>query len=214
MKITSIEEQKKNKDRVSIFIDGSYAFSLHAEIAYKYHLKVGTEIDPSFLEEIGKVEEQKKANNYVLGLLSKSFKPEKQIADKMREKGFEQEYIDKSIDMMKDYKYIDDSRYAKSFTSDSLNFSKMGKNKIKNKLYQKGIDKETINETLNELVDDEQQFEAALELGKKKYPTIRETDSRKKNQKLTTFLQYRGFSFDIIKKVLYSLNNDFTDDDY
>lgn len=214
MKVTKIEVQKKNKERVSIFVDGNYGFSLHAELVYKYHIKVGMDLEPSFINEIAKVEEQKKANNYALTLLSKSFKTEKQIKDKMKLKGFEEEYINKAIDMMKDYGYINDTRYATSYVSDTVAFTKMGKNKIKNKLYEKGVDKDTINDVLNDLVDDDQQFEAALALASKKFKSLKEPDKRKKNQKLTSFLQYRGFSFDIIKKVLNELNNDFFDDDY
>ena len=214
MKITKIEVQKRNKERVSIFVDDHYAFSLHAEIAYKYNLKAGMELDESFISEIGDVEEQKKANNYILTILSKSFKTEKQLKDKLKEKGFQDKHIDNAIELMKSYKYIDDERFAKSYVNDSISFTKMGKNKIKNKLYAKGIDKDTINETLNSLVDDEQQFEAAFSLASKKYPNIKEQDKRKKNQKLVSFLQYRGFSFDIIKKVIDKLNNDFFDEQY
>lgn len=214
MKITKIEIQKKNKERVSVFVDGEYSFSLHAEIIYKFGIKVGTEITPDFIETIGKVEEQKKANNYAVTLISKTFKTEKQIIDKMKQKGFEEEYITKAINMLKEYKYIDDTVFAKNYVSDSVNFTKMGKNKIKNMLYQKGVDKDTINETLNELIDDEQQFQSALEIGSKKFKTIKDTDKRKRNQKLTSFLQYRGFSFDIIKKVLNELNNNSFDDEF
>ena len=41
-KITAITRQKRNKERVNIFIDGSYAFSL-AEITAAW-LKVGQEL--------------------------------------------------------------------------------------------------------------------------------------------------------------------------
>lgn len=214
MKVTNIEVQKKNKERVSVFIDGHYGFSLHAEFIYKYNIKVGMDLEPSFINEIAKAEEQKKANNYALTLLSKSFKTEKQIKDKMKTKGFEEEYINKAIDMMKDYGYINDTRYATSYVSDTVAFTKMGKNKIKNKLYEKGVNKDTINDVLNELVDDEQQFEAALVIASKKFKSLKDIDKHKKNQKLISFLQYRGFSFDIIKKVLNELNSDFFDDDY
>lgn len=214
MKITKIETQKKNKERVSIFVDENYGFSLHAEIAYKYNLKVGMELDEAFISEIGDVEEQKKANNYILTILSKSFKTEKQLKDKLKEKGFQDKHIESAIQLMKDYKYIDDERFAKSYVNDSVLLTKMGKNKIKNKLYAKGIDKDTINETINSLIDDEQQLEAALSLASKKYPNIKEQDTRKKNQKLISFLQYRGFSFNIIKQVLDKLNNDFFDEEH
>lgn len=208
MKITKIEIQKRNKDRVNVFVDEEYAFSLHAEIVYKNNIRIGQEITKDFIENISEVEEQKQANTYALNLISRAFKTEKQIRTKMNEKGFKESHIDSTVDMLKSYKYIDDTLYTKNYISDSVNFTKSGKNKIKTKLYQKGIDSETIKEMIDELVDDEQQFNAALEIGAKKYKTIRETDIRKKNQKLTSFLQYRGFSFDIIKKVLVTLSNE------
>lgn len=208
MIITNLEIQKRNKDRVSVFVDGGYAFSLHAEIIYKYNIKKGDEITPEFMETISKVEEQKQANNYAMNLISKAFKTEKQIRDKMKEKGFDESHINITVDMLKDYKYINDELFAKSYISDSVSFTKSGKNKIKNKLYQKGVPTEIINEYISECIDDDQQFEAALEVGMKKYRTIRDTDKRKKNQKLISFLQYRGFSFDIIKRVISSISDE------
>lgn len=208
MKITKIEIQKRNKDRVNVFVDEEYAFSLHAEIIYKYSIKVGDDITKDFMETISEVEEQKQANTYALNLISRAFKTEKQIRTKMTDKGFKDIHIDKTIAMLKEYRYIDDTLYTKNYISDSVAFTKSGKNKIKTKLYQKGVASETINELINELIDDEQQFNSALEIGAKKYKSIRETDIRKKNQKLISFLQYRGFSFDIIKKVLNTLSDE------
>jgi regulatory protein len=34
-KITKIEIQKRNKERVNLFLDGEYAFSISAELVYK-----------------------------------------------------------------------------------------------------------------------------------------------------------------------------------
>ena len=38
-KITKIEIQKRNKERVNLFLDDEYAFSLSTELVYKEGLK-------------------------------------------------------------------------------------------------------------------------------------------------------------------------------
>lgn len=205
MKITKIEVQKKNKDRVSIFLEGTYAFSINMELVYNFNLKEDMDIDMDFISDIVKVEEQKKANNAALVLLSSGYKTEREVRNKLSKKGFDEEYILKSLDFVRSYNFVNDEKYTEMFVRDKILFNNVGKNKIKTKLFEKGIDKNTINETIDNLIDDEQQFDAALNLAKKKIKTIRDDDKRKVYQKLGNFLQYRGFTFDIIKKVLNEL---------
>lgn len=38
-KITNVEVQKKNKNRVNVYIDEEFAFGCDAEIVYKYGIK-------------------------------------------------------------------------------------------------------------------------------------------------------------------------------
>ena len=42
--ITKIEVRKRNKERVNIYIDEEYAFSISAELVYKENLKVKNQI--------------------------------------------------------------------------------------------------------------------------------------------------------------------------
>ena len=44
-KITNIEEQKRNKERVNIYVDNDYAFSLSKEVLLKEKIKVNDIID-------------------------------------------------------------------------------------------------------------------------------------------------------------------------
>jgi regulatory protein len=85
MRIDRIEEQKKNKDRVSVFINNKFAFGLHKEIAQKFALEEGKEIESELIKDIIKQEEQSKANNYALRMLSFRSKSEKEMKDNLSE---------------------------------------------------------------------------------------------------------------------------------
>lgn len=210
MKITLIEEQKKNKERVSIYIDEAYAFGVSLEILYKYNLKVGMILTEDFISDVIKKEETLKANNYAMNLISMGgLKTEKEIRDKMIKKGFNDDDINNTIDLLKDYKYVDDRIYAEYYIKDKLQINGYGKNKIKSDLFRKGVSSEIINECLDEFVDEDNQFELAIELGRKKVRTIKTDDFNILYRRVGSFLQGRGFSFDIIKKVMSVLKDEF-----
>ena len=50
--ITKIECGKRNKDRVNIYIDEEYAFSVDMEIVYKEGLKVKDSVDYDKLKKV------------------------------------------------------------------------------------------------------------------------------------------------------------------
>ena len=49
-KITGIEQQKKDKTRCSVYLDGAFYCGLKIEVAVKYRLKPGDEIEKSRLD--------------------------------------------------------------------------------------------------------------------------------------------------------------------
>ena len=71
-KITKIEYQKKNKDRVSVYLDDNYAFGIDLNIMIKYSLAKNMELEDDFISEILKAEEEINAYNYAISVLSRN----------------------------------------------------------------------------------------------------------------------------------------------
>jgi regulatory protein len=81
---------------------------------------------------------------------------------------------------------------------------KFGSNRIANELREKGVSDDLIAEAL--ITVKENEFENAKRIWQKKYneaPTSREDWARQ-----ARFLQSRGFSFEVINKVLANKNDD------
>jgi regulatory protein len=55
MKITAIKQQVKNPERVSIFVDGKYEFSLSLDELVKYKLKNNQELDKANVKKFKKI---------------------------------------------------------------------------------------------------------------------------------------------------------------
>ena len=60
-KITKLERQKHNNSRVSVFVEGEYAFSLTDETVIEYGIQVGSDINSFPLEKICKDDLYKQA---------------------------------------------------------------------------------------------------------------------------------------------------------
>ncbi len=204
--ITKIESQKKRDDRVNIYVDEKFFMAIYKELVFTFNLKKGQEIDPNNLKNILDNEMYMKAKNKALSILSKASQSEKQIRQKLSS-DYEEDTIEKVIEFLQKYKFVDDEDLASRIVNTNVNLNKYGKNKIKQNLYNKGIDKNIIESAIDE-IDIDKEFENALYLGKKRYDRLKNEDPRKAYQKIGNHLAYKGFNYDIIKKVLNKLFND------
>ena len=207
--ITKIEQQKKNQDRVNIYINDEFFTAIYKELVFTFNLKKGDEIDENNLKTILDDEMYLKAKNKALNILSKADQSEKKIREKLHD-DFEESTIDKVIEFLKRNKFIDDNLLAQKIVNTNLNLNKCGKNRIKQNLYNKGLDAFSIIEAMSE-IDSDIEFENAMHLAKKRYERVKNEDSRKIYQKLSQHLAYKGFDYDIIKRVLNKL---LSNDDY
>lgn len=205
MRITSIEPQKNIK-RVNIFIDDKFAFGLTEEIRFKYSLHIDDEVTQDFIDNILKSEEQMKVTEHALNLLSYRQRSQKEIITALNRKGYEESYIQHTVEYLKKNKFIDDYAYAKSFIADKLNLNGYGSVRIKFELMKKGISKDIIEATLN--LDEDEEYEIAMEIAVKKFKSYKDQDKSSIYRKLGGFLQRKGYSFDIVSKVLRELLND------
>ena len=200
-KITSIEIQKKNAKRVSIYIDDVYAFGIDAFVAKKYKLEVGKEVMPTELQKVMSEEELEKAKQYTVDYLLG--KTTKLIRDKLIQKGYEEETVDKVMTFIAQYKLVDDGDYAKRYANDASKFKKHGKLKIKQSLKQKGITDDDILHALTR-INEEDEVLAAKKLLQNKVENYRK--KAKNNYELKgkcyQFLMARGYSGDIIERVI------------
>lgn len=200
MKITKIEAQKRKLDRVNIYIDDQFAFGLTDTLRYKYDLSSGKEVTQEFIDDILNAEEQNKVINHALKLLSYRQRSEKEIYDKLKEKGYDLDKIDNAIQYCIERNYINDKVFAETFIRDKMNINKLGSQRIKYELIGKGVSKDIIDQVLTPDYDVE--LEMAMELALKKMPSYKNDDYNAIYRKLGGYLQRRGYSFDIVRQVM------------
>lgn len=202
-KITLIEPQKRRKHRYNLYINNSFYLGIDESVIVKCSLSVGKEVSDEFLENIVKTEELTKAFNTAMSSLSFRARSTKEIEKKLKEKGYDPLIINQVIERLSEYGYLNDVAFAESFIKEKQNFKKAGKRMLKRDLYQKGIEKETIDQLIEDNVSDEDEYERALELALKKSSSFSTNENRNsKYRKLSGLLARKGYSYDIISKVI------------
>ena len=122
MKITDIKPQKYKK-RVNIYVDDKFAFGLSEELKYKYDLKIGDDVDDEFIQDILLAEELTKSINYALKLLTYRQRTEEELVRSLKRKGFDEFYIEKTMEYCKNNNYINDIEFTRSFINDKVNLN-------------------------------------------------------------------------------------------
>ncbi|KGK88326.1 Regulatory protein RecX [bioreactor metagenome] len=199
--ITKIEVQKRNKNRVNVYVNEDFLFACSAEIIYNYGLKSGEKIDIDKIKAIIEEDNYIKCKNDALHSIERAYKTEKQVVQKLLAKGYEKSTIEKAILFLREYNFLDDSKFADMYVKEKL--LSQGRNKIKYSLMQKGLDESLIKEKLQS-IDKEKEGDSLERIGVLKYQQLikREEDTRKIYKKLGDYLMRRGYPWDDVKSFL------------
>lgn len=201
-KITEIKSQIKSKERVSIFIDGAYHFSVHMDVLIDYGLSVGFDVTEELLEEIQSKDELKKAYAKGIDIVSRRLHTEKEIRDKLKLKEYASLTINMTIEKLREYGYVNDQIFLEHYLS--FKGLTQGPIKLKYDLKRKGISEILIDSALENIKDDE--YSRCLNIASSKLSSISETlEMSKKYTRLAGFLQRKGYGFGVIKEVLRDL---------
>ena len=204
--ITSIEQQKKDKTRCSVYVDGAFYCGLKIEIAIKHRLKSGMEIEKSQLDKIQLDNEKIQATEKAMNHLSATLKTKKQMNDFLAGKGYTQAVIDYVIQKLEGYGYIDDYAYCRAYVG---SVSGKGKAALRAALIRRGAAREAIDAALDETDENEDEALAVA----RKY--LRGKDiTRETLNKALRHLISRGYGYDVAKSAIFRLGDCSEEDDY
>ena len=207
MTITEISVQKRNKKRCNVYIDGNFCCALFVITVMSHGLKVGMEISEEELNTIAFESEKESAQSYAFDYVSKYFKTEKQLREKLLQKGYLPAIVDYVVNKVKEYGYINDENFAKAYLESGK--IKKGEKLLKYELKAKGIS-EDILEDLE--ISEEEELAVCKKESVKFFQKAEK--SRENVQKLYAKLARKGFSFEIIKKAVnFVLKEDLSEEE-
>lgn len=200
--ITAIEPQERHKDRVSIFVDGRFTVGIFADVAATLGLRVGQTMTVERLEEIARAETRRRAREDAYRLLSFRARSEHEIAERLRQKGYEDELIADVLASLRKYGFVNDEEFANTWVSSRG--KTRGRQALSHELRQKGIARDTARDVL-ESRSSSVECDAARAAAIKRVGERPTDKSREAKARLSGFLARRGFGWETIKPVLAEL---------
>jgi regulatory protein len=204
MKITGLEPQVNNVERVNVYVDGRFLLGASATVVLQMSLELGQELSPAQMEELRHEEALQQAVERAYNYLSYRPRSREEVRRYLRRKETAPEIINAALERLDRLELVDDHAFASFWTENREQFSPRGARAIKNELRMKGVEREVVDE----MVSDEKDEELALRAGRSKAlslvhnPTMDFVTFR---TRLGSFLQRRGFGYQIATRTVKAL---------
>ncbi len=186
MRITKLEYQKKDPNRVNVYVDDKFAVGLEANDVIKLGIFNGREISQDELNKIIGESEFGKLLNKAINFLSYRPRSEWEIRQFLKRKDSIASLQNDVIEKLKKLKLVDDEGFAKWYVEQRNTFRPKGRRMLEMELRRKGV-------KIKPETDLSETELAKRALKKKKFM---------EKEKAIRFLASRGFSWETIEDVI------------
>jgi regulatory protein len=201
--VSAIEPQKKNASRVSVYIDGDFAFGIEVDVLLEYPLSAGVVIDLETAEAIVLADARLRARRFSVAYLAHRARTVFEVREALRQRGFAPDVAEQAVERLCALGYLDDADYALRYVESRVRAKGYGPMRIRRELQRRGIQAALIDRAVAPLETSDSPAEQALRQARIRLPKLRgEADARKRRKKLSDFLLRRGFDFDTIQRAV------------
>ncbi len=200
--ITALEVQKRNKERVNVYLDDAYAFSLSLDEAAR--LRKGQALSDAEIAALRSDDSLKQAVDSASRFLSHRPRSVAEVRQNLTDKEFPEPIIEAAVERLITLGYLDDHAFASFWVGERNRFKPLGTRALRYELRQKGISENIISDVLAGVDVDDAAYRAALPQVRR----LRGSSRRDFQQKIGGLLQRRGFSYDAARTVLRQLQEE------
>jgi len=187
--ITALRFQKRNKDRVNVYLDDQFAFGL--AVIEASHLQVGQMLSDDDIARLQKQDEVERAYERALNFLSYRPRSEAEVRRNLRKKNVEPEVVEAVAERLTRAGLLNDQEFAHYWVENRLQFNPRGVLALRQELREKGLPASIITDTLADF-DEEVAARKAAEAGARRLAHLEPGDFRRR---LGAYLARRGFSY-------------------
>ena len=198
-KITALTRQKRNPNRVNVYLDDEFAFGLASITAVP--LRIGQTLTSAQIESLQGSDQIERAKNVAIGFIEYRPRSIAETRRHLRKKEYSDEVIERVVERLEAVELLSDAAFARYWVEQRESFKPRSKMVLQQELRQKGIDRELIDEAV-ENVDEVAGATQAAKSKARRWTTLPEADFKKK---LNGFLQRRGYRYGIVREVTEAL---------
>jgi regulatory protein len=201
-KITALQVQKKNPNRVNIHLDGEFAFGL-ARITAAW-LKVGDILSDEKIASLQTEDSRERALQQALLFLSYRVRSEKEIRQNLQKHEYPEEVIEITLEKLRESNLANDPEFARVWVENRNIFRPRSRRALTMELRQKGLDDETVQAAVADMDEDALAYESAL----KRANRLKGQEWGEFRKKLSEYLARRGFPYSVIAPIVTRIWNE------
>lgn len=202
MTITKIERQKKARHRVSIHLDGEFAFGADEELVYVFRLAPGRVLDESTIARIREEDLFRQARAAAMRFLARRMHSVREMEEKLRERQFPEHSIGRVTARLLSLSLLDDREYARAFVRDRMRFRPAAKANLFLQLRKRGVPEEEADAALCEYFTDEVEETMARAMADKWLARHAGLAADVRKRRLAGYLSRRGYRASLIHSIL------------
>lgn len=201
-KITAITAQKKNPNRVNIYLDGEFALAL-ARITAAW-LKIGDILNDEKIASLQAEDSKERALQQALLFLSYRARSEKEIRQNLLKHEYSEDVIEITLQRLRDTGLANDNDFARAWVENRNTFRPRSRRALTMELRQKGLDEETVKSA----VSDVDESALAYDTARKRASRFQGLEWSEFRKKLSEYLARRGFPYSVIAPVVTQIWNE------
>ena len=209
--ITALEIQKRDKERVNIYLDDEFAFGLTLMEAAK--LRKGQTLTAEEITILTHEDAINQAVNRAIDFLSYRPRSSEEVRQNLVKKDIPETVVSIAMERLQDLGYLDDLAFARFWIENRDTFKPRAPRALRFELRQKGIGDDILEPLFEEILDVQ---DSAYRVAMKQIRQYKGKTRQEFKHKLSGKLQRRGFDYGIIKDVIQRLFEelDETEPDY
>lgn len=206
-KITALSLQKRNRQRVNVYLDGEFAFGLARIVAA--WLKVGQEISDEKINQLQIEDAREVAYQQALKFISYRPRAEAEVRQNLQKHDVSEENINHVVGRLKKSDLLNDEDFARIWVENRSEMRPRGRRALAYELRQRGVDKQTIGRALASVDEEELAYRAALKRARK----LKDLEWEVFRQKMYRFLSQRGFNYEVSAHTISQVWEELSDTD-
>ena len=191
--ITALKAQKRNHQRVSVYLDGEFALGLSRIVAAWLH--VGQELSAEKIAELKVEDELEFAYQRAIRYIGFRMRSVSEVQQKLNQQDIDTVVIENVIERLQKSGLLNDLSFAQMWIENRNEFRPRSHRMLAIELTKKGIQSDIISQIIEETTSDEVLAYTAAKKQARKYKHLEWQEFRRK---LSSFLARRGFSYSTI----------------
>lgn len=186
---------------MNVFLDGSFAFSLEAEVAMKKNLKLEQELSEAEIEALTGADLFQRCLNAAFRYLGYRPRSEAELRERLKRRGFEAGNVEAALTRLREQGLVDDLAFAQFWKDNRETFRPRSQWLTRLELRRKGVTDNIIDQVVADVDDEDSAYRAAQSRAHR----LPDSDYEGFRHRLGGYLKRRGFGYSVINNTVERL---------